>query len=506
MKDHNPIKKVVVVGRDADAWLSAMALQIAFAKKNADLEVCLVELPSLLTASDYYVTLPTQAALHQLLGIDQAKLLSSCEGLQFLGQRFYGWSGNENSFLHVYDTYGASIKGIDFYQYWLKARRSGLNVPLEDFSLAAAAAKQGRFFVFNDMTESFSNAAQGFHLHALSYLSIMASVALQAGVKHYPTDSVQVEIGEGVITAVTLSDGQRIDGDLFVDASGSDAVLANELDPKGFDSWSQWFPCDRVITASGPALRPTPAYSQNSAFEYGWIGLYPLVNSTAITAVYSSEYSDSERVLTKIYELTGVKPSMPVESVQRTGFRPQSWAGNCVCLGSSAVDLEPLDATSLLMLHNGISHLIAMFPVSNTYMPEADLFNQKMQERAQNVRDFQLSHYALNKRIGQSFWDCVRHQDIPESLKNKISLFESHGIVPMNEEETFQEENWTSIFTGHGLIPNVYASLVDRMADQDQIEHFQNILKFIAKQVDEMPTLQAHIELNSGGASSESSF
>jgi tryptophan halogenase len=72
----------------------------------------------------------------------------------------------------------------------------------------------------------------------------------------------------------------------------------------------------------------------------------------------------------------------------------------------------------------------------------------------------------------------------------------------MEEDETFQEENWTSVFIGHHLTPQSWDPLVDKIPEQEQIANFQKILRFIAAEVKTMPSLQAHLELNAPGVSS----
>jgi tryptophan halogenase len=130
-------------------------------------------------------------------------------------------------------------------------------------------------------------------------------------------------------------------------------------------------------------------------------------------------------------------------------------------------------------------------------MLEADAFNEKMHSLVMNVRDFQIAHYKLNKRYGEPFWDKVRNMNEPETLATKIHLFERRGVVAIQENETFQEENWSALFIGHGLMPKTYDPLVEQTPESEQIEKFQHILKYIAVEVEKMPSLQAHVEMNS---------
>ncbi|MGH8223662.1 MAG: tryptophan halogenase family protein [Woeseiaceae bacterium] len=503
----NPIRKIVIVGRDAAAWMSAFALEQSFGRKGAGIEVELVELPSKLRPEDFFVTLPTQQALHRLLGLDEIRLLRACAGLYVLAQRFSNWSGAAPPFLHAYDTHGVLLRHVGFFQYWLKARASGLEVPLEEFSLGAVAAKQGRFVVFNESTEAFSNATYGYHLSAIPYLHAIGKSAIAAGLKHTVGEIGAVQHRDGRIESVTLKDGSVIKGDLFVDASGPEGCLIRHVEKDNFESWQEWLPCNRLMTASGPVLNPVPAFSQISAFRQGWLGMYPLMNRTAMIAAYDSHYITDHDVLLTMSALSGLRlEGDAVATAIATGGRKQPWIGNCVAMGDTAVMPDPLDAVDLHPLHTGISYLVSLFPVDRDDMPEARIYNAKMASHAASIRDFQISHYKLNRRFDEPFWDAVRDMDIPETLMRKLRLFQARGIVRVEENETFQEENWTSIFTGHNLIPKSWDPLVDRIPEQEQIANFQRMLKFIASEVEAMPSLQAHLELNAPSPASDYIF
>ena len=493
----NPIRKIVIVGRDAAGWISAFALEKSFGRKGAGIDVELVELPSRLRPEDAFVTLPTQQALHRLLGLDENRLLRACAGLYVLAQRFSNWSGAAPPFLHAYDTHGISLRHVAFFQYWLKARASGLDVPLEEFSLGAVAAKQGRFVVLNEVTKAFSNATYGYHLSAIPYLHAIGKSALAAGLRHTVGEVGAVQHGDGRIESVRLTDGSVVEGDLFVDASGPEGRVIRHLERDNFESWREWLPCDRLMTASGPLLNPVPAFSQISAFREGWLGMYPLMNRTGMLAAYDSNFMTDDNMLPTMSALSGLPlEGDAVATAIAAGRRREPWIGNCVAIGDTALMPDPLDALDLHPLHTGISYLVSLFPVDRDDMPEARIYNEKVASHATGIRDFQISHYKLNRRFDEPFWDAVRDMDVPETLTRKLRLFQARGIVRIEEDETFQEENWTSIFTGHNLIPKFWDPLVDRIPEQEQIANFQRMLKFIASEVEAMPSLQAHLELN----------
>ena len=493
---NTPIKKIIVVGRDADAWLTALTLQLSFAANENKPEVVLVELPSHLRAVDFFSVLPSHQIFHKVLGANENALLRSSLGLYSVAQRFANWSGAAPAFLHAYDTHGLSLKNIDFFQYWVKARAKGLNVPLEDFSLGAVAAKQGRFVLLDEDSRTFSNASHGLNFNAVPYIKAIAAVALSAGLQHKFGEIKSVEHSAGLISSIVLQDDSVIEGDLFIDASGAEASLISQLEDANTLDWTRWFPGDRLLVGSAQKLDPTPAFAQISAFKEGWVGFFPMMTRTGVSAIYSSEYTQGSQVIQNIAGFSGMKVTSAIESPFVVTSRRKHWVGNCIAVGSSAVNFEPLDAVQLHVLHLGLSLFRTLFPVDKNKMPEAAIFNETMYAHAENIRDFQIAHYHLNKRFDDPFWDKARNQKPPASLARKINLFQSRGLIPMSEHETFQEENWRYIFTGHGLMPKYYDPLVDSTEEAEQIAHFQRILKFIAGEVTKLPSLQAHLEMN----------
>ncbi len=491
------IKKIVIVGRDADAWISALMLQLSFLKSEIPVEVNLIELPSRLNPHDAYAVLPSHKVLHRVLGINENLLFKASAGQYALGQRFVNWSGNSSSFFHGYDTHGVNMGYVDFLQYWIKARHHGFNVPLEDFSLGVEVAKQGRFLVFNDESQSFSKATYGYHLNSLAYLSVIAKAAVKSGLKHHLKQIKSITSNGDRISSLILEDDSIIEGDFFIDASGEDAVLISQIEKESnLESWQQWFPCDRRIRLSAPPLSPAPVFSQIAAFKQGWIGFYPLPGRTAIAASYSSRETSSDEVLNTINLMSRAKIENPVEETSICLERKKHWIGNCVAVGTAAVNLDTLDATQLHILHLGLSLLRTLFPVNKQSMIESSVFNQKMQSFAINLRDFQIAHYKLNKRHGDVMWDKLRDMEIPDSLSEKIQLFAYRGNVVMREDETFQEESWASIFVGHELIPQAYDPLVDKISEAEHMQQFQRILQYISTEAQAMPSMAAHLEMN----------
>lgn len=485
------VRRVVVVGRDAALWLTALALHRALGRTGVAVEA--VELPSLLREVDVYSAVPSLAGLHRLLGFDEAALLRACSGVPVLGQRFAGWSRSHPDFIHAYDTGRIAFDDVDFLQYWISARGQGLKVAFEDFSPGAAAAKQGRVAAPDAGPGALPPPASGRHLDAKAYADFAKRRALAGGVMHRSGMLASVDRMGDRIAAMTLEGGDAVTGDLFIDASGSEAALIGDMPGAEFESWSEWLGVDRVVASSAPALRPMPAFAQIAAFSAGWIGLFPLRDRTGVIMSFKSGPLSDEDMLRAAAGITGLRPEGDaVAAPLAPGMRRRSWIGNCVAIGDAAAALEPLDAVQLHFIHVGISNLVALFPVSSDRMPEAQAYSDAVARHASNVRDFQIAHYRLNGRVGEPFWDGARAAVGPPGLDAKIGLFASRGLVSLYDDEAFQEQNWAANFIGHGLIPRAHDPLVDRMPPEEQIESIKRLLGSIAHEVRTMPTIEAY--------------
>jgi tryptophan halogenase len=129
---------------------------------------------------------------------------------------------------------------------------------------------------------------------------------------------------------------------------------------------------------------------------------------------------------------------------------------------------------------------MTLFPVEAGAFPEAELYDRIIRRLAVNLRDFQFAHYKLNRRFDMSFWDGCRDAPVPETLQRKLDLFMARGRVPLYDDETFQEQDWESLFIGHGLIPQSYDPRVDAIPEQEHIAQVQARMNDIAGLVEAM--------------------
>jgi tryptophan halogenase len=481
------IDKVVLLGRDESLWLAANALHAAF--HAAGVEIAVVELPSLHRPGDVLSTFKSQEAFHRLLGLKEAELLQMTAGTYSLGQRFANWSKTQPPFMHAYSTYGIKFQRLPFLQYWLKARRNGMKAEFEDFAIGAVAAKTGKFFIPGGEIDGFAICDYAYHLDARAYNQVLKQLALRRGVtvKEGRLAEAIRDPQSGDIVRLALTNGQSVEGDFFIDASGSESLLLGQALGEGFESWSGYFPNDRILTTAAPPFNTIPSYSQIAAFRSGWVGLYPMRDKVSVQQAYSSvDISDQEALeaagLVSGLRLDGRATVSPIEAGRRSRF----WVRNCLAIGEAAVVLEPLDNIPMHVNLIGISHLIGLFPVDRSNMIECREYNTTVTRVYERIRDFQMTHYKLNQRYDQPLWDHCRSMPVPDALAYKLDFFSRRGHLVQYEDETFEEASWTAILIGHGLIPEAYDPLVDEVPDDEAIRNFQKILGFIKHNVEPM--------------------
>ncbi|NYT39135.1 tryptophan 7-halogenase [Sphingomonas sp. R-74633] len=470
---------VVVAGRDAPLWLTAAALARGLGPSGVKVEA--VELPSGLAPVDVYATFPALEALHNQLRIDEAALLRATGASLTLGQNFTDLAGAHPAFLHAYGSAGTQIGGRDFFAHWVKARAYGLNVPLDDFSLTAAAARQGRLMLPDEENEIYGRCDYGYHLPAIPYARLLRDAAIRHGVTVHTADRVTAEREGETIVALDLGEGRRLTADLFVDTGG---ML---LDSANFLSWRAHFPVDRVLAAIGPAFPNVPVYAENRAGPTGWTALHPGRPATYVVHAWSSADAGDEQALLA----ATVASSLPLTGAMARTVAPgrpaQPWTGNCVTLGAS---FDPVHGLDLLGLQIGLVQLLASFPATTSFAAERDEYNRTAPQALDRIRDFQSAHYALARYAGP-FWDAAREAGVAPDLAHAIALFRARAELVPFEEENLPPDSWRALFLGHGLEPESWPPAIDRVPPDEVKAQFRRMLGFVREQVLRQPTQDA---------------
>ena len=484
-----PIRKIVIVGGGTAGWMTAAPLA---QRLDRQCEIVLIESPDIGTIGVGEATLPTIRACNQSLGLDEADFVRKTQATFKLGIEFKNWGRIGHRFFHGFGDFGPNIGNHLPHMHWLRLARNDKNMrPLEDWSVATVMARNLRFTPPVGDRPSAGNAfSYGFQFDAGLYAAYLRDYAMQRGVARIEALITEVELHpeNGFINAVKLSDGRRIDGDLFIDCSGFRGLLIEGAMKAGYDDWSDHLPCNSALAVPCAKVDKLTPYTTSTAKQAGWQWRIPLQHRTGNGHVYSNAFTTDEEAARVLLEgLDGRALDEPRQLRFTTGRRRKSWIKNCVAIGLSAGFVEPLESTSISLIETAVGNLIHHFPNRDCRQELANEFNRKMSIRYESVRDFIILHYKLTERSDTEFWRYCAAMPIPDALQHQIELFRETGHVAIYDPDGFNEFSFISILYGLGVVPKACNPFVEKIDLQPLRTHFARLHEAIANTVRAMP-------------------
>ncbi len=487
-----PIEKVVIVGGGTAGWMTAAALSRL--GRNNRTTVTLVESEAIGTVGVGEATIPTIQNFNKLLGINEAEFMAATQATFKLGIEFANWGRKGEAYLHPFGNYGLPIEAIPFYQFWLKRGLAGDTRALDNWSLPCMAARNGTFMhPDKDPRSVLSTMSYAYQFDATLYAAYLRNHAEQRGVKRIEGRIVSSDLnGEnGHVSSITMENGEKIEGDLFVDCSGFGGLLIEQALKTGYEDWTHWLPMDRAVAVPCKSNGPILPYTRATAHDAGWQWRIPLQHRTGNGHVYCSDFiSDDEAASVLLGNLDGAPFSDPKFLRFKTGRRKKFWNKNVVAIGLAAGFMEPLESTSIHLVQTGISKLLALFPTDNWAPVFETEYNRLTGKEYARVRDFIILHYKATQRDDTPFWRHMRDLDIPDSLERKMELFKETGQIFREEDELFTDTSWVAVMIGQNIVPIGYDPLVDTVDQKGLNQDLDNMAKSIETVAARMPRHQ----------------
>ena len=488
------IRRVVIVGGGTAGWMAAAAIARVLGHMP-DLSIELVESEEIGTVGVGEATIPQLVLFNALLGIDEAEFVRATNATYKVGIEFVDWVRPGHRYIHPFGFYGLDMMGIEFHHHWLKGRALGDRHPLDDYAISVVAGRTGKFLHPRpDQPKSpLSKLAYAFQFDASLYARFLRRLAEAGGVTRTEGRIVDVsQNGEsGLVEAVTLASGARIEGDLFIDCSGFRGLLIEQVMKAGFEDWSKWLPCDRAVAVASERTDDWQPLTRSTARPAGWQWRIPLQHRTGNGYVYSSAHiSDDEAAATLLANLDAAPLGDPRPLRFLAGHRKSAWVGNVVALGLASGFLEPLESTSIHLVQSGIARLMTLFPTRRPDRHAIARYNEQTLREYVDIRDFIVLHYKATERNDTAFWDTCRTLDPPEGLKAKLDMFAANGRIFREHNELFTETSWLSVMMGQGIEPEGYHPAADLLPDAETLARLAHMREVVARTAAAMPTQQ----------------
>ncbi len=494
------IRDVVIVGGGTAGWMTAAALAkvLRLGEAANPVRIRLVESDEIGIVGVGEATIPMIQRFNAVLGIDEDEFLRETQGTFKLGIEFVDWGRLGDTYMHGFGRFGQDLWTVGFDQYWNKMRAAGRASALERYSITRAAAKAGKFMRADPSVghSPLAEIAHAFHFDASLYAKYLRKLAERAGVERIEGRIVDVLLrgSNGHVDAVQLDNGQRVQGELFIDCSGFRGLLIEQTLKTGYEDWTHWLPCDRAVAVPCASVQPITPYTRATARTAGWQWRIPLQHRIGNGHVYCSRFiSDDEATAMLMANLPGEALAGPRPLRFTTGMRRLGWNRNVVAVGLSSGFMEPLESTSIHLIQASIARLISFWPDRAFAQADIDEFNRQNRMEFETIRDFLILHYHLTERSDTPFWNHVRTMEVPASLTRRMNLYRSRGRVFREAGELFAEVAWLQVFEGQGLKPERHHPLADLIDDDETAAYLRSIEGVIAKCVDVMPTHEAYI-------------
>ena len=490
------IKNIVIVGGGTAGWMAAAAM--ARLLNHPEINIRLVESEAIGTVGVGEATIPHLRLFNKLLGLQEDDFVRKTNATFKLGIEFIDWDTVGESYIHPFGPYGVPMEGLRFHHFWLRQKQLGSQVSMDQYNLQIMAARAGKFSRPQNVKNSpLSTIEYAFHFDASLYAKFMREFSENLGVQRTEgkVTTVNQNAETGFVESIALESGEVIEGDLFFDCSGFRGVLIEQTLKSGYHDWSAYLPCNSAVAQASEKVGDPIPYTRATAKAAGWQWRIPLQSRTGNGHVYCNDYMSDEDALKILHDGMDTPPVGNAKQLRfKTGMRKKSWNKNVISLGLAAGFLEPLESTSIHLIQTAIARIMANFPDKNFNPSVIDYYNQRSLLEYEQVRDFLILHYKATRRDDSEFWTYCRTMDIPDSLRERINLYEESARLYRHDDELFGDASWFAVLHGQGITAKSYHPNANIIAEDELSRRMSAIERTWEACLKSMPTHQAFIE------------
>ncbi len=272
--------------------------------------------------------------------------------------------------------------------------------------------------------------AVAYHIENVNLVAYLEWCCQREAVEFIDDTVVAVGHEDDRVTHLELSVGERLEADLFVDASGFRSLLLGDALQESFTSFKDVLLCDRAIIGprereAGEAIRP---YTTVETMEAGWCWRIDHEHHVNRGYVYSSDFindADAEAEFRRQNPAVGQTRVVPF----RSGRYERSWVGNVVAVGNASGFVEPLEATALGNLCVESRNLaVALHETGLDPSPTAiAIYNRLLGKEWDDIRDFLAVHYKFNTLKDTEFWRTCREEIPLRSAQPLLDFYRENG-------------------------------------------------------------------------------
>lgn len=473
------IKKIVILGGGTAGWLCAGILAAEFRNKTqASVVISLIESPEVSTIGVGEGTWPTMRATLERIGISETTFLTVCSASFKQGSKFVGWrNGAPDDF--YYHPFSLPL-GLGEYSTVSIWQSQFADRKFDQLANLQARVCEAGLAPKQITTPEYAGALNyGYHLDAGKFGELLRSHCVEElGVEHICDHMTHVKVApDGAIASLGTKMHGDVEGDLFIDCSGTHCLLLGEHYGVPFVDLSHYSSNDRALAIQVPYAEENAAIAsvtKGTARSSGWIWDIGLSSRRGVGYVFSSAHQEKQSAEDELVEYLrqtvgeSVLNKLEPRLLQiKAGHRAKFWHKNCVAVGMSAGFIEPLEATALALVELSAAMIRDELPQTPRAMEiVAQRFNALFEYRWQRIVEFLKLHYVLSSRRDTPYWcDAADINRVPDGLQELLELWRYRAPYErdlIRVEEVFPYASYLYVLYGMGyktqLVPSERAS------------------------------------------------
>lgn len=481
------INQVIIVGGGTAGWLTAAKLAKHLgSNKSASVQVTLVESPDIPTVGVGEGTWPTMRKTLADLDIEEHDFINYCNASFKQSTKFVNWktpakNGQDSVYYHLFNSI-VSADEFNLSPYW---SLSGQQTDYANYVSPQAIICESDLApktISNRGYDGLLNYA--YHLDAGKFADFLKKISCERfGVKHLSANVVSTKLNAiGEITAIETKELGCIEGDFFVDCTGTRCLLLGEALGIEFQPINDVLFTDNAVAIQVPYQNensPISSSTISTAHAAGWTWDIGLSNRRGTGYVYCSDFVSHDQAEQTLRDYIG--PQAEQLSARRikiaSGYRKKFWEKNCLAIGMSAAFVEPLEASAIFLIEASANMLCELFPRNKKQLPAIEnTFNNSFTYRWKRTIEFIKLHYFLSQRK-EDFWlENKSVNSVPESLLEQLEVWQHRPVSRYDFQNTFEpfiQDSYQYVLHGMGHVQQ----LSENASTYNQYEMLDSILK-----------------------------
>ena len=262
----------------------------------------------------------------------------------------------------------------------------------------------------------------------------------------------------GAVTKIQTECGRFLSADLFIDCTGFKRALIDKMGTS-YISYKDTLACDTAILCTKPTSKIRP-YTMANKMDNGWLWS---IDHRDYIASHGYVYSSSHSTVDKAAQELSVKLGVPDEDFKvvnfQSGYLREAWIKNVVAVGTSALFIDPMEATGQHLNIIAIDSLVSLIDKSHRKINNKviDVYNKLNVMHACRTKEFIQAHYKFCKGIDNTFWNDMRSLELTGVAKEIADWYYYMGptftndtlrLVVDNPSDFYGLEGYYSVLLG----------------------------------------------------------